>query len=62
MEASSIARAHLADVESRIEHLVNLRHELLRLSQECSGERVSNCRVIEALNAGRSAPGQDVAL
>ena len=61
LEASLIARAHLADVECRIEHLVSLRHELLRLSQECSGEKVSNCRVIEALNAAPPAPGQGAA-
>lgn len=48
-EADSIARAHLADVESRILQLVALREELKRMIGECSHGRVCDCNVISVL-------------
>lgn len=45
----AIARAQLGEVERRIEHLQALRNELKRMVAQCSGGRISNCRVIEIL-------------
>ena len=47
--ADAIARRHLVRVEQRIQRLVALRTELGRMIEECSGGRVSECRVIEVL-------------
>lgn len=48
--ADAIARGQLAQVERRIEHLLALKRELRRMVAQCSGGRISDCRVIEALN------------
>jgi DNA-binding transcriptional MerR regulator len=51
-DASRIAQAQLAEVESRIARLLNLREELSRMVKECGRGVVAECRVIEALAAG----------
>lgn len=48
-EADAIARRQLDRVERRIRRLEALRSELARMIEECSGGRVSDCRVIEVL-------------
>lgn len=48
--ADAIARAQLAEVEHRIARLQALKVELNRMVAECSGGRVSDCRVIEVLS------------
>ena len=45
-------KAQLAEVESRIARLLNLRKELSRMVKECGRGVVAECRVIEALAAG----------
>lgn len=47
--ADAIARAQLGEVERRIGRLQALKGELTRMVDECSGGRVSDCRVIEVL-------------
>jgi DNA-binding transcriptional MerR regulator len=47
--ADAIARAQLIQVERRIEHLNALKLELQRMIAQCSGGRISDCRVIEVL-------------
>lgn len=51
--ADSIARSHLEQVELRIKKLQALRRELKRMVEECSHNRVSQCRVIEVLKDHR---------
>ena len=48
-DASRIAQAQLAEVESRIVRLHNLRKELSRMVAQCRCSVVAECRVIEAL-------------
>ncbi len=48
-DASRIAGAQLAEVESRITRLLALREELARMVAECRRGVVAECRVIEAL-------------
>ncbi|GAA0577243.1 helix-turn-helix domain-containing protein [Caenispirillum bisanense] len=48
-QADSLARAHLADIESRIARLETLRREVQRMIDECSQDRICHCRVIEVL-------------
>lgn len=50
-EADAIARAHLAEIESRIVRLQALKKEMKRMIAECTGGRVADCRVIEVLAA-----------
>jgi Cu(I)-responsive transcriptional regulator len=45
----AIAKAHLAEVDSRITRLKALRGELARMIDQCRGGKVENCRIIEAL-------------
>jgi len=47
--ADRIARAQLRAVESRIARLQALKLELERMIKQCSGGKVSECRVIEVL-------------
>jgi DNA-binding transcriptional MerR regulator len=55
--ADAIARAQLVQVERRIEHLKALKRELRRMVAQCSGGRISDCRVIEALNDHANCAG-----
>jgi hypothetical protein len=51
----AIARAQLAEVEQRLDRLASLKRELERMIEQCSGGRIPDCRVIEAL--GEPGPG-----
>ena len=48
--ADTIARAQLENVERRISRLLSLKDELESMIAQCTGGRVSNCRIIEALS------------
>lgn len=48
--ADRIARQHLQQVESRIARLEALRTELRRISRQCRGGRIADCRIIKALS------------
>ena len=45
----AVARAHLAEVESKITRLTNLRDELQRMVQSCGGGEVADCRIVQVL-------------
>ncbi|MHA1547021.1 MAG: MerR family transcriptional regulator [Alphaproteobacteria bacterium] len=47
--ADKLASAHLVDVNSRIARLEALKTELERMVEQCSGGKISSCRVIEVL-------------
>ena len=47
--ADVIARAQLAEVESRLARLTALTGELERMVVQCAGGRIADCRVIEVL-------------
>jgi DNA-binding transcriptional MerR regulator len=44
-----VALAHLDDVKRRISRLAALRAELERMIDQCRGDRVADCRIIETL-------------
>ncbi len=48
-DADSIARRQLKQVEQRLSRLRALQIELQRMIEECRGESVSECRVLEVL-------------
>ena len=48
-EADVIARAHLAEIDSKISRLGALRSEVQRMLDECAHGRVGECRVIQVL-------------
>lgn len=50
-DVDRIARRPLEEVDRRIAQLRALRVELRRMPQECSHGRISDCRVIETLEA-----------
>lgn len=52
---SEIASDQLAAVESRIDRLLELRAELMRMISECDNGKVGSCRIIEVL-ADAAAP------
>jgi DNA-binding transcriptional MerR regulator len=52
-EADSIARARLAEVESRLKRLKALERELSRMIEACAGGSVAQCHVIETLSDHR---------
>ena len=47
--ADVIARAQLAEVESRLARLTALKGELERMVVQCAGGRIADCRFIEVL-------------
>lgn len=49
-EADRIASRHLERVESHIASLQRLADELRTLVKQCRGQRIAECRIIEALN------------
>jgi len=48
-EADVIARRHLLQVEKRIKRLQALKKELRRMVNECAGNSVSECKILEVL-------------
>lgn len=48
---TDIARAHLTDINRRIARLIALKSELEGMIENCSGGRVEQCRIVEALAA-----------
>ena len=48
-EADSLAREHLADIETKIARLQDIRDEVKRMIYECGQNRICQCRVIEIL-------------
>ncbi len=48
-DADSIARRHLADIESKIARLTALGQEVRRMTEDCSQSSVRQCRVIQVL-------------
>ncbi|MBN8945109.1 MAG: helix-turn-helix domain-containing protein [Rhizobiales bacterium] len=51
-QVTSIAQAQLTTVEERLRRLSALRDELARITAECAGGRVAECRIIETLETG----------
>lgn len=49
-EVDEMVRTQLAEVERKIADLSSLRRELGSLAAQCSGGRISNCQIIEALS------------
>lgn len=45
-----IARSHLADVDSKIKRLQGMKKELKRMIEQCAGDQVADCRIIEVLS------------
>lgn len=48
--ADAVAKAQLAEVESRLARLTALKLELERMVAQCAGGRIADCRVIEVLS------------
>lgn len=57
--ADAIARSQLANVEHRIRRLTSLKGELERMIEQCSGGKISDCRVIEALSDHSACTEED---
>ncbi len=49
-EVDAIARSHLSDVESKIRRLQGMKQELKRMIEQCAGDQVADCRIIEVLS------------
>ena len=49
-DADRIARHHLAEVDRRLASLTALKAELERMTAQCRGGRIADCRVIEVLS------------
>ncbi|MET0081088.1 MAG: helix-turn-helix domain-containing protein [Candidatus Thiodiazotropha lotti] len=49
-EVDQIARSHLQEVESKIKRLQSMRMELKRMINQCAGNQVADCRIIEVLS------------
>ena len=49
----AIAKAQLAEVDSRLARLTSLKAELERMLVQCAGGRIADCRVIEVLGDHR---------
>ena len=49
-EVDQIARGHLQEVESKIRRLRSMRAELKRMIDQCAGNHVADCRIIEVLS------------
>src|SRR4028118_40335 len=48
-QADTIARQHLAEIDTKIARLVALRAEVQQMLDGCTQERIADCRVIEVL-------------
>ncbi len=53
-DADVIARRHLTAVEDKIARLERLRSELELMIETCRNDTVAECRIIDALGAGRA--------
>ena len=60
-QADSIAKAHLREVDRRIERLQALREELARMIEECGHGRICDCRIIEVLADHSNCSSEHVA-
>ncbi|PWK69152.1 helix-turn-helix domain-containing protein [Aminobacter sp. AP02] len=60
-QADSIAKAHLREVDRRIERLQALRGELSRMIDECGHGRICDCRIIEVLADHKQCASEHVA-
>ncbi|WP_378950280.1 helix-turn-helix domain-containing protein [Mesorhizobium sp. ANAO-SY3R2] len=60
-QADSIAKAHLREVDRRIERLQALREELARMIDECGHGRICDCRIIEVLADHSNCASEHVA-
>lgn len=49
-EIDAIARSHLQEVESKIKRLQSMRKELRRMIDQCAGDKVADCRIVEVLS------------
>jgi DNA-binding transcriptional MerR regulator len=49
-EVDRIAKAHLADIDSRIARLTALREEMEHMISECAHGQVCECRILEVLS------------
>lgn len=57
--ADAIAQEQLVDVNRKIQHLQALRLELERMIEQCKGDRIADCRVIETLGDHRLCEADD---
>jgi MerR family mercuric resistance operon transcriptional regulator len=48
-EMLEIARAHIADVRSKIRDLKRIETALVRMTQKCSGKRARECAIVDIL-------------
>ena len=58
-QADRIARAHLLDVDARIESLAVLKGELERMIRQCRRGKIAECRIIEVLADHAKCSTQD---
>ncbi len=49
-DVDQIARSHLLEVESKIKRLKEMKKELKRMINQCGGQQVADCRIIEVLS------------
>lgn len=56
-EVRALAARHLLDVDERLGRMARLRDELARIVELCDGGRISECRVIEAIEAAPTSAG-----
>jgi DNA-binding transcriptional MerR regulator len=57
-KVDAIARAHLADIESKIARLELLQSEVKRMLTECGQREIRRCRVIEVLASHSGCLGE----
>ena len=50
IHADRIARKQLKEIDGRVIHLTALRNELARMIEQCTGDQISRCRVIEVVS------------
>lgn len=49
-DVDDIARNHLLDVDSKIKRLQGMKKELKRMINQCNGDQIADCRIIEVLS------------
>lgn len=55
-EVKALAEAHIADLESRIRLLEEMRQTLATLARACDGDQRPHCPIIESLAGDRPVP------